>query len=141
MNHHTHPDTDRLTFGCPACAQVVAADQAAAELDAAPTRRCTWHCRYLATSDVEDSAIATLTFTIAVKVPAGWNGDQVDHQYCAAAGERFILTLPDTLTAAAIDAAIETMEVTRVAIGETLPETLDKRPTADVPLFELGGAA
>lgn len=100
--NHTHPETDRLTFGCPACAQAVAADQAAAELAAAPTRRCTWHCRYLTTSDVEDSAIATLTFTIAVKVPAGWNGDQVDHQYCAAAGERFALTLPDTLTAAAV---------------------------------------
>lgn len=140
MTAHTHPDT-RLTFGCPACATEVAADQAAAELAAAPTRRCTWHCRYLNVNPDRTTDLATIVFTIAVKVPAGWNGDQVDTQYCAEAGERFALTLPDTLTNEAVSAACETMEVERVVIGDTLPDTLDAPPAVDVPLFDLHAGA
>jgi hypothetical protein len=139
--NHTHDDA-RLTFGCPACAAAVIDDQAAAELAAAPTRRCTWHCRYLATTTGDDNAIATLTFTLDVKVPPGRTGSQVDDQYCGLAGERFMLTLPDTLTDEAVHAAIETMEVVRVSIGATLPDTIDGPvEPASVPLFDLDGAA
>lgn len=112
---HTHND-GRITFGCPGC--IALAEQA--RLDNAPLRLCVWHCDYM-TPDPADQDLRifrSLTFALKVRVPDGWTGDQVDRQYAGLTGEAFALALPDDVPTEHTDWACETMEVTKVVIGE-----------------------
>jgi hypothetical protein len=112
---HTHTD-GRITFGCPGC--IALAEQA--RIDNAPLRRCVWHCRYLAPTDdgITDSVVRTLTFARKVRVPDGWTGDQLDDHYVSETSEAFVMALPDDVRMEHTDWACETMEVTKVVIGE-----------------------
>jgi len=118
---HTHTD-GRITFGCPGC--IALAEQA--RIDNAPLRLCVWHCRYMAPdADGDDRSIHTLTFARKVRVPDGWTGDQVDTHYLDVAGEAFALALPDSVPMEFTSWACETMEVTKVVIGDLV---LDEAP-------------
>ena len=137
---HNHHDTARLTAGCPACTAIVRADQAAAELAAAPMRRCQWVCRFLNTNPTDGALIDELSFTLVVRVPAGWPSSRLADQYAGLTAIAFAEHLPATFPASAIDAAQETMEVLEIVIGQTVPDVF--APAAlDVPLFELDVAS
>lgn len=114
---HTHDD-DRITFGCPGCIHL--AEEA--RIAIAPKRLCVWHCRY--TTGHADE-LATITFARKVRVPDGWTGDQVDQRYLDIAGEAFVLALPEDLTKDAVLWALDTMEVTKVVIGDIVLDPVE----------------
>lgn len=116
MPGHTHTD-DRITFGCPGCIHLAER----ARVANAPKRLVVWHCRYLAGPD----DVRTLTVARKVRVPDGWTGDQVDQEYLAEVGEAFVMALPDDIPIEYTDAAMETMEVTKVVIGELVLDPVE----------------
>lgn len=128
---HDHDNPDDLVIGCSACIVRVQADQEDAELAAAPVRRCTWHCRYMASGRLQN-----LTFALDVPVPAGWSGDQVDEWYAELSGDAFLMALPSSVPIAETDNACWTMGVERVAIG-AIVSAADPTPGVDMPsLFD-----
>ena len=114
---HTHGDA-RITFGCPGCIHL--AEEA--RIANAPKRLCVWHCRYTTGYDDE---IRTITFARKVRVPYGWTGDQVDRRYLDVAGEAFVLALPDDIPMEHTQWALETMEVTKVVIGDLVLDPVE----------------
>lgn len=140
---HNHTDTARLTAGCPACTAIVSADQAAAALAAAPMRRCQWVCRFLNTNPADGALIDEVSFTLVVRVPEGWTSSRLADQYAGLTSIAFAQHLPAaTFPASAVDAAMETMEVLEIVIGQTVPEPALAVPAAlDMALFELDVAS
>ena len=139
---HNHTDTARLTAGCPACTAIVRADQAAAELATAPMRRCQWLCRFLNTNPADGALIDEVSFTLVVRVPEGWTSSRLADQYAGLTSIAFAQHLPATFPASAIEAAMETMEVLEIVIGQTVPEPALAAPAAlDMALFELDVAS
>lgn len=110
---HTHDDHAQLTFGCSAC--VARAEQA--RLDNAPVRAVTWHCEYEANGELDE-----LEFTLNVKVPDGWDGQQVDEAYIDLTGEAFVMALPDCVDMDDTSEALETMYVRKVVIGAVIAD-------------------
>jgi acetylornithine deacetylase/succinyl-diaminopimelate desuccinylase-like protein len=140
--HHTHTD-DRLTVGCPACADHVKADQARADLDEAPRRRLTFTVTYRTLNPKNRAVLeATATFKLVRAVPAGWTPDDVLTEYHDAAFETFSMGLPDSWTYEQYDMAHESA-VFAVKIGDAVvPDVAAPAPPAlDVPLFDMGAAS
>lgn len=131
---HTHVDPDVLHQGCDACINRVRADQRAALIEAAPRRRVTWHATYQLEVEGDHLEIA---FSLDVKVPAGWTGEQVDDEYASLTGEAFTMALPDSYTYADIEWAIVTFRLLpNIEIGPIVPDG-PVGPTPVLPsLFE-----
>ena len=104
-----------LTFGCPAC--IAAAEKA--RIDNAPMRRCRVYCTYNTCAGDEYD----IEFTVTVRIPDGWKWWRVDTHYPDVIGEGFILALPwDVVPYDETQCALETMEVTKITIGDIVPD-------------------
>lgn len=114
---HSHADVDRITFGCQGCIHLAER----ARVANAPKRLCVWHCRYMAGPD----DLRTITVPLKVRVPDGWTGDQVDQEYLAELGDAFVQSLPDDVPMDYTQWAVETMEVTKVVIGEVILDPVE----------------
>ncbi len=133
LEHH-HPDTDTLTVGCLACITRTKHDQDRATIAAAPVRRCKWTVHYF-----DGWKERTTSFTIDVRVPAGWEPWQVDEEYASETGHPFIASLPARWSdEKKVDSCMNWRDWS-LTIGGVVPEAV---AAPDMPsLFELEDAS
>ncbi len=127
VTEHTHPDTDHLHVGCQAC--IDRAEEA--WWTSAPVRSVEWTCEY------EDATptgpTRSLKFTLSVRAPEGATGAEIDERHIDAAGEAFVMALPDDISMDDTLFAMETMEVVSV---EVLPDDPPPPPDPGASLFD-----
>lgn len=120
---HSHPDTDRLTFGCDGC--VLRADRE--RWERAPLRRTHWTCVVPnCFAEEGDDGELVVKFTLDARVPDGTTPDELELRLDW--GEAFVMALPDSVPMDATTEALEFAEMRSVRV-EDIPAEKAPQPS------------